>query len=55
MKWVAIKIVTTTSTIVGAVVGFETEEAANAFALAAVIGGLGYEKWIVRELQEPTQ
>ena len=54
--WIAIKVVTTEngSIIVGCSVGpFKTEGAAIGYAARAVVGSLGYEKWVVRELQKP--
>ena len=58
MKWVAIKTVTREngSIIVGCSVGpFGTEERAKCYAERASTGSLGYEKWIVQELQTPSE
>ena len=53
MKWVVVKIVE--RRLIGCVVGpFETEQAAEDYAEKAVLGCLGYENWIVRELQTPS-
>lgn len=56
MKWTATKIVTREngSTIIGCVVGpFDSEIDAVNYTTRAAVGSLGYEKWLVRELQPP--
>lgn len=54
MVWAVIKIVTAASPIIGCMVGpFETERAAEVYAEKASLFCLGYEKWIVKELQTP--
>jgi hypothetical protein len=57
MVWAVIKIVDAggADKIVGCMVGpFKTEHAAMIYAEKAVRYSLGYEKWIVKELQPPS-
>lgn len=56
MVWAVIKIVDAgAGKIVGCMVGpFETERAAEEYAEKAGRYSLGYEKWIVKELQPPS-
>ena len=52
--WVVVKVIE--GRLIGCVVGsFETEQAAEEYAAKAVAGSLGYEKWLVKELQTPSQ
>ena len=54
--YITIKIVIAESgsLIIGCTVGpFESEKAAETYAAHAMVGSLGYEKWLVRELQVP--
>jgi hypothetical protein len=57
MKYVAIKTVTTGGApIIGCSVGpFENEIDAKDYAEGAAVGSLGYEHWLVQELQSPVQ
>ena len=56
MVWAVIKIVDAgAGKIVGCMVGpFETERAAEEYAEKAGRYSLGYEKWIAKELQPPS-
>ena len=54
--WSVVKVVTNTGApdIIGCAVGpFFTERAAEIYAERAARSALGYEKWIVKELQPP--
>lgn len=56
MQWAVLKYVTTDplNPMLGCIVGpFGTEDAAEKYAKAASLYCLGYEKWLVRELQLP--
>ena len=56
MYWAVVKIVVNTGAaeLVGCIVGpFLTEDTAKQYAEAAGRYSLGYEKWVVRELQQP--
>lgn len=49
--WVVIKFVG--NSMIGCVVGpFDSPFAAQDYADKAIVGGLGHEAWVVRELQE---
>jgi len=51
--WAVVKIVD--GRMVGCMVGpFKTERAAEIYAERASFACLGYEKWVVRELQKPS-
>ena len=54
--WIVIKVVVNTGAppIIGVAVGpFETHQDAEDYITGAVVGALGYENWIVKELEEP--
>lgn len=55
--WAVVKIVDAgIGKFVGCIVGpFETDHAAYEYAKKAGLSSLGYEKWVVRELQKPSQ
>jgi hypothetical protein len=57
VTWAVVKIVDAgIGKIVGCIVGpFEIEHVAYEYAEKAGRSSLGYEKWIVRELQTPSQ
>ncbi len=51
--WVVIKVVD--HRIIGCAVGpFDTQEAADKYGELAVVGSLGYEKWISKEVLPPS-
>lgn len=58
MKWAVVKVIINTGRdeLIGCIVGpFETSDAAKVYAEKAMHSALGYERWLVRELQTPSQ
>ncbi len=55
--WVAVKVVLAgAAPIIGCVAGpFDNRQAAEDYGEKAVYGSLGYERWIVRELEAPKE